>query len=99
MAEEEMSGSHYPDFHSGWSVITLLKFKDFNFFFVQNILLTIIGRCYITTPAAVSKLLKTFEVERPSLFWIDDVWVTGFLAPQADIKLVSLNLYFTVYRY
>lgn len=71
VSEEEMPGSHYPDFLSGW--------------------------CYITTPAAISRLLQTFEVERPALFWIDDVWVTGFLGPMAGIKLVSLNLYFTVY--
>ena len=57
-----------------------------------------IDRCYFTTPAAVRRLLETLESNQPPLFWIDDVWVTGFLAPKAGLRLVSLNLYFTVYR-
>lgn len=55
------------------------------------------GWCYFTTPAAVRRLLERLETNQPPLFWIDDVWVTGFLAPKAGLRLVSLNLYFTVY--
>ena len=97
VTEEEMSGHHYPDFLSGW-------FGSFKFIKPSHCSLIClvaeswIERCYFTTPAAVRRLLETLESNQPPLFWIDDVWVTGFLAPKAGLRLVSLNLYFTVYR-
>ena len=92
---------HYylKSFQSFWQNSISFYFHWFVFRLVCIWVNLLIGRCYITTPAAVRRLLETFEVERPSLFWIDDVWVTGFLGPMAGIKLVSLNLYFTVYRW
>ena len=33
------------------------------------------------------------------IFWIDDVWLTGYVAGALDIPRYSLNSYFTVYRY
>ena len=55
------------------------------------------GWCYVSTPSAVSNLLNLVEDE--DMFWIDDVWVTGVLARKAEVELVSLNMFYTVYRY
>ena len=32
------------------------------------------------------------------VFWIDDVWLTGYVAGSLNIPRLSLNSYFTVYR-
>ena len=55
------------------------------------------GWCYVSTPTAVSDILNWVEGEE--MFWIDDVWVTGVLAHKAEVELISLNMYYTVYRY
>ena len=54
------------------------------------------GWCYVSTPAAVSAILRMVDYE--DMFWIDDVWVTGVLAGRVGVELVSLNMYYTVYR-
>ena len=55
------------------------------------------GWCYVSTPSAVRDILRLVEDE--DIFWIDDVWVTGVLAHKAELQLISLNMYYTVYRY
>eukprot|EP00090_Calanus_glacialis_P000839 TRINITY_DN10592_c0_g1_i4.p1 TRINITY_DN10592_c0_g1~~TRINITY_DN10592_c0_g1_i4.p1 ORF type:complete len:341 (-),score=63.75 TRINITY_DN10592_c0_g1_i4:28-1050(-) len=54
------------------------------------------GWLYVSTPSAVRDILNLVEDE--DMFWIDDVWVTGVLARKAEVELISLNMYYTVYR-
>jgi hypothetical protein len=56
------------------------------------------GWCYLTTPATIRAVLAVYQ-EGQAVFWIDDVWVTGILGAKAKVKLISLNLYYTVYRW
>ena len=32
------------------------------------------------------------------MFWIDDVWITGMLASKVGVELISLNMFYTVYK-
>ena len=54
------------------------------------------GWAYAIDPLAASKIVSL--AERRSVFWIDDVWVTGILASEAGIRINSLNTFYTVYR-
>ena len=72
VGEEELAGSHYPDFLSGW--------------------------CYLTTPRALAAVLHQFRKGDGRVFWVDDVFISGLLAAKAGVQLVSLNMFFTVYR-
>ena len=62
----------------------------------------------MTTIGTVEKLLAevirqdVFTAHAPRgaahVFWIDDVWLTGYVAGSLNIPRLSLNSYFTVYR-
>ena len=54
------------------------------------------GWCYVTTMAGVRAVLDMVDME--PVFWVDDVWITGVLAHKAGVQLVSLNMFFTVYK-
>ena len=54
------------------------------------------GWAYVTTPKVAGKLLRASA--KSDLLWIDDVWITGILAQMANVELVELNTYFTVYK-
>jgi len=42
---------------------------------------------------------ESAQVQMPQgVFWIDDVWLTGYVAGSLNIPRLSLNSYFTVYR-
>ena len=71
VAREELQGSHYPPFLSGW--------------------------CYVGQPQAFRAILDVLQGEEDT-FWVDDVWVTGLLGAKAGLQLVSLNMYYTVYK-
>jgi hypothetical protein len=44
-------------------------------------------------------LLVIGHAQKPQdVFWIDDVWLTGYVAGSLNIPRLSLNSYFTVYR-
>jgi hypothetical protein len=45
---------------------------------------------------SASHLVKAAS-EETEIFWIDDVWITGFLARKIGLVLESLNPYYTVY--
>ncbi len=57
------------------------------------------GWAYALTPRAARSLV--FEASSsgsiPSFFWIDDLWVTGFLAVKVGAKLRAINHIYTVY--
>ena len=55
------------------------------------------GWCYVTSPQVLASMLEVLEHHQPQVFWIDDVWVTGVLAAMAEVQLISLNMYYTVY--
>jgi hypothetical protein len=38
------------------------------------------------------------QIAATKIFWIDDVWLTGFVASALNIPRLSLNSFFTVYR-
>ena len=57
------------------------------------------GWCYVTTPTTIGAVFDVLALWTGEMFWIDDVWVTGVLAARAGIKLISLNSFFTVYRF
>jgi hypothetical protein len=46
------------------------------------------GSTYITTPATAARIAK--KAENYKFFWIDDVWVTGYLAQ--DLNITHLEL-------
>ena len=54
------------------------------------------GWAYITTPSTAEKLVNASR--QCPIMWIDDVWVTGILAAKANIKLESLNSFYTFYK-
>ena len=43
-----------------------------------------LGAVYITTPATARRLVGAANVTQ--LFWIDDVWVTGYLAARVGVN-------------
>ena len=45
---------------------------------------------------SASQIVKAAS-EETEIFWIDDVWITGFLAQKVGLELESLNPYYTVY--
>ena len=53
------------------------------------------GWAYVTSTIAAKALVM--EALRSNLFWIDDIWLTGMVAPKANIALLSLNSFYTVY--
>lgn len=55
------------------------------------------GWCYIASSSAVRNIVLQMEAE-DSLFWIDDVMITGVVADRAGVERISLNSYFTVHK-
>lgn len=54
------------------------------------------GWCYVASSTAVRLVVEMVETQH-NIFWIDDVMMTGVLAPSVGISLISLNSYYTVY--
>ena len=54
------------------------------------------GWAYLTTPNVARKLVNISK--QTSLLWIDDVWITGILAAEANVELKSLNRFYTFYK-
>ena len=52
------------------------------------------GWMYVTTPATAKRLAN--EAQGSSYFWVDDAWITGFLAKKLGIKHMELNIYRTM---
>lgn len=52
------------------------------------------GWLYVTTPATAARL--TARAAQVPVFWIDDVWVTGFLAKDLAITHLELNSLWTM---
>ena len=54
------------------------------------------GWCYISPPTSIKLIVEMLETQQ-NIFWIDDLMVTGVLAPSVGISLASLNSYFTMF--
>lgn len=59
-------------------------------------MIAISGWAYVCS-TTTAKLLVDAALRSSEVFWIDDVWVTGFLARSVGIELEPLNPYYTVY--
>ena len=55
------------------------------------------GWCYISSSSAVRNIVNQLEIE-DSVFWIDDVMITGVVAEKRGVERISLNSYFTVHK-
>ena len=55
------------------------------------------GWAYLASPLALRLVVEVLDHQQ-NVFWIDDVMVTGVVAPSVGIALTSLNSYFTVYQ-
>ncbi|QQP56868.1 Hexosyltransferase [Caligus rogercresseyi] len=57
------------------------------------------GWAYIATQASVQALASSLLKEKQSIFWIDDVWITGMIGREhLGLRLKSLNRFFAEYR-
>ena len=55
------------------------------------------GWCYVASSEAVNKMIKILDTMK-TVFWIDDVMITGVVADKTGVKKISLNKFFTVYK-
>ena len=55
------------------------------------------GWCYVSSPDAVNLIVNKLN-DLETIFWIDDVLITGVVAENLNIERISLNKYFTVYK-
>ena len=53
------------------------------------------GWMYATTPLTARRLVKAAQMSK-KMFWIDDVWVTGFLAEDLQIEHKDVATFFTM---
>ena len=53
------------------------------------------GWLYITTPATAARLAE--KAQNVKFFWIDDVWVTGYLAQDLNITHLDLAKHWTMH--
>ena len=54
------------------------------------------GWCYISPPTSVRLIVEMLDSQQ-NIFWIDDLMITGVVAPSVGIRLASLNSYFTMF--
>ena len=54
------------------------------------------GWCYISPPTSVKLIVEMLD-RQLNIFWIDDLMITGVVAPSVGISLASLNSYFTMF--
>ena len=55
------------------------------------------GWCYVASATSVKLMVEMLDTQK-NIFWIDDVMMTGVVAPSVGITLASLNSYFTVFK-
>ena len=54
------------------------------------------GWCYISPPTSIRLMVEMLDTQQ-NIFWIDDLMMTGVLAPSVGISLASLNSYFSMF--
>ena len=54
------------------------------------------GWCYISPPTSIKLIVEMLDSQN-NIFWIDDLMITGVVAPSVGIRLASLNSYFTMF--